>query len=703
MDLPSQLYISFPDTYTTPSGLAPIAEHDDKLFHGHIRRRSSGNEDPRSMQPPSKKQCGEYFCETCGKSSHKYTTKRALIRHYHSARHRQKVGLPPLEKFHCSLCDQTFSREHDRSRHESEKHRGIKRGSHKHRVADDMSPVIFNPTPPLKQEPSAIELSQERSFIIEDECLPHHIDWEAFSTTIEVYPGPANRLLQGRQSNSRDGEDSRKASTSTNESPETTNDLRKYRSHGSSWFDDSSEDEYDDQHRGANISLKSTQSSCSAAADSGIGFEEVQTTHEPKRPTIITYDYRAESPHDSDKVSRPENPSPESSDSVLYPKMSLIQQPSRTTAAAVIPPRKPQLCPFCQHAFEDEIEELLPHLRAHLDGLKSEMICRDCQMGFVHKEDYDKHFRMATFAAHCGFSFEHDEPCTGHHPPVDNPEATELNDTDRYRLCLELRHWEQSQLHAYMEEVQALTASRNPRTSTSYSIEALVRGSRSSLSSYAVSIGTHGSAPCDRSADGAIDVGGLRHRLQLLSLKKSGSLAKKFATTYLGPSGGPKKALYNAARAGDVVEIERWINLGASPRAMHNGESALSVAAESADVRTMQVLIALGANVTASESKNGCAMSSAARAGQLENLQFLISQATEDVNHRGGRHGSPLGSAAASGDVSCAEALVAAGADVNAGLGSRGCALSVVRILVTMLAGHKLTDFTISRPQQAAT
>ncbi|KAI7576155.1 hypothetical protein KC343_g22342, partial [Hortaea werneckii] len=105
----------------------------------------------RSPSPATKKRKVVYMCEPCGTS---YTEKRALARHRHTAQHRRNLGLPPSEKYSCTLCSKTFSREHDRVRHVNETHRGQKRaGRNKDAGDSDASPTVSSAgqTPPLQR------------------------------------------------------------------------------------------------------------------------------------------------------------------------------------------------------------------------------------------------------------------------------------------------------------------------------------------------------------------------------------------------------------------------------------------------------------------------------------------------------------------------------------------------------------------------
>lgn len=144
-----------------------------------------------------------------------------------------------------------------------------------------------------------------------------------------------------------------------------------------------------------------------------------------------------------------------------YSKRS-FELPIRTRSAllragASLRPHKtkpPPLCPLCKDPWPKVFSELRNHLQSHTSDLKGEHLCKDCDIGFVHREDLDRHLQSAAMQDHCGFPFEHQFECTGHHPKDEFDDI--LSDHERVMLCTQLRHWEQSQLRAFMNHLDGM-------------------------------------------------------------------------------------------------------------------------------------------------------------------------------------------------------------------------------------------------------
>ena len=516
---------------------------------GQVRSRSAADLEPHEDEPckgedsaPSPKKCRTQFsCEVCG--TH-YTAKRALARHRHTAQHRQAVGLPLLEEYPCTVCSRNFNRDHDRVRHENEVHRGQKRSTRLNSTVP-RDRTGFNPPRSPRSGPTAssltVECIEERSFLLEDDGSPMANGWDILGTIMEVYPGPANRATahpEDAPKGLRDGvgqpalvlHDKTCAATvagslspPSGHHPNATYAVDRT---SRSWLAEDSDNENDtDPMLYTELSLQST---ISTVSDSAVDMSEaIHDPHEPKRPSITTFDYREkqERKQQEDKVSIPSEQDI-SNRLDCFSEMSLTPRPHATVIQRrgkirTIPAKDPLVCIFCDQAFSEDIHDLLPHLRDHLDTLQGqhELTCVYCKISFVHKEDFTRHHINATIVGDCGFRFIHKTPCTGHHrPPARND--TMFSDSDHFRLCVQLRHWEQAQLQAYITEIERLAAKQSARVSTCYSLEALFRRSKSSLSSLAVSVNTHASAPCD-AVNGQTDVRGLQGRLKMMSLKGS--------------------------------------------------------------------------------------------------------------------------------------------------------------------------------------
>ncbi|KAK3714494.1 hypothetical protein LTR37_007800 [Vermiconidia calcicola] len=100
-------------------------------------------------------------------------------------------------------------------------------------------------------------------------------------------------------------------------------------------------------------------------------------------------------------------------------RTSLLQRHGR---AQLLSPQKVIPCAFCDLPFEKIVDEILSHLRSHLDVTTRNYPCEICQVGFVHDED----LRLHKQAAKDGRSSENTND--------------RLTDSDSYRLSLRLQH-----------------------------------------------------------------------------------------------------------------------------------------------------------------------------------------------------------------------------------------------------------------------
>ncbi|KAK3115382.1 hypothetical protein LTR53_005329 [Teratosphaeriaceae sp. CCFEE 6253] len=567
MEVPTSLsfgFLPFPDTHIG-SNLAAVEEEHLNSKPDHeppYELDASGDaRDPNAgdAEPARKRSRFTYCCAPCGKS---YTEKRALARHKHTELHARRFGLARPVKHACAhpQCPKTFSRDHDRLRHEAEMHKGRKRQA-------GSGPAVLRElcaAPKDDSKTPSVYCRQDQSFVIEDDATMSSLNgWDLLAPQLEVYPGPAN--WSGYAEYAQEPQIFAPAPIaspetapvhgihlgSNSETPEASLSKAKYRQ-SQSWLDTDTdtEDELDFDSTmvprpDTQLSIKTSKSS---AYDSAIDLSEDQP-HEPKRPSITTFDYRTQS-HDDNAAPSPSQPADDerqctpSPHPPPAPKASIIQRSGKTT---ILPAPTPTLCAFCDRPFPGDEGNLMAHLREHLEALRGDQphTCRACHIGFVHKADLERHRHKAETLAHCGFYFEHRRPCRGHHPPAaDGPADVALSDRDSFLLCDRLRHWEMWQLRAYIAQINDLAAARrcpDSETRTCYSIEAL-KPSRESISSYAVSVNTHGSAPCDTPVGGQLDIGGLRHRMQMLSLRKGGAAAAAAAVATRGLHSSPSLA-----------------------------------------------------------------------------------------------------------------------------------------------------------------
>lgn len=248
-----------------------------------------------------------------------------------------------------------------------------------------------------------------------------------------------------------------------------------------------------------------------------------------------------------------------------------------------------------------------------------------------------------------------------------------VSDRDRSRLCTLLWNWEQAQLRAYIQNIARLSqlnAKQSDAASVCYSVEAVGGTSRNSISSFAISVNTYGSAPCDYQ-DGELDIGGLKSRMRKLSLRSS---AKKLPSM-LRAGGNLNRSLYNAASTNDKKRIEQLVKMGAVPAAILGDQSILSVAIQKAEYSTVELLINLGASVHTPERRFGSPLACAAYFGRLDVCELLIAYGAS-ITRSGSKYGCPLGAAAAAGRYEAAEFLISKGADASQVAGDFHCVLS---------------------------
>ncbi|KAK1813973.1 hypothetical protein LTR12_011647 [Friedmanniomyces endolithicus] len=695
MEIPSALYsgfLAFPDTYIA-ANLAPISEEATVQLDGdHPILPQDATQDrtnPVDTEParPRKRAKLTYACAPCGKS---YTESRSLARHKHTSDHRRHAGLAHSRGSH------SFTREHDRRRHEEEKHNGRRRPSAAHGDSSHLSSQVdregFSNSP-------VVEGKQE-TFLFDDDTSQIWTGWDDLAPQMGVVLCPADRTCRaigrGELATVSAGLPRRSANaTSTNIAPRSSRSpgecsVTDYRD-SQSWFHDDTESEDETEHDedmeprpDTQLSQKTTKSS---GADSAIDLSDDQP-HEPKRPSITTIDYRSErsdvsssgSSVDNGQMERtvvPQRPEPQP-----RPKTSVIQRPGKITTVST---PTPTLCVFCDVPLSGDESNLMTHLRQHLDALRGSQphMCHTCHTGFVHRADLDKHENSVKLHAHCGFQFDHLRPCTGHHPPSEIVPDALFTDRDSFRLCEQLRHWELWQLRLYIEEIKRFTMNRNCETGTTYSIEALFKKSRESMSSFAISVNTYGSAPCDKGAGGQLDIGGLKHRMKMMSLKSS-TTARRLPQM-LRSTSSLNKALFSAVTSEDQpeVKVKVLVTLGADPNTVIGDQSILSAAAQYADAETRRsrkqpdickALIAAGANVLQTGGKYGSPLSAAAAGGHIATAALLLDHGA-DLEQEAGECFTSLSNAAARGNIEMVRFLLKRGANGNHFGGDEGSPL----------------------------
>jgi cytochrome c len=159
--------------------------------------------------------------------------------------------------------------------------------------------------------------------------------------------------------------------------------------------------------------------------------------------------------------------------------------------------------------------------------------------------------------------------------------------------------------------------------------------------------------------------------------------------------------LSDAAKVGDVPELERLIASGADIDAIEVFAAPLHWAALNGHPETIDALVAHGANLEVKTDQLGTPLHAAARRGQVEAVEALL-RAGADPNSRDRWQFTPLMLAAHQGKSDVVAALIAGGADVNAiGFAEDGVVLGYGPTSVLHLASRKRADEIVAMLQAA--
>ena len=516
-------------------------------------------------EPASKKARLGFSCEVCDVC---FTEKRTLQRHCRTNQHRKRVGLPSSESYPCTDCSKSFSRDHDRVRHETEIHRGIKRQSAQRTQSS------------VSQETENQAGQEEANHVSNEETLP--------TATASAMAWTASAIESYHESHEESGTDCGAQQTTSHERE------------------------------------RATGSAVDSAIDIGI----------PGRQSIQGFTSA------SLDLTNQELSGPNSDDERYGPRnrhMSVVQRHGRTRLLTF----RPRLfCAFCEVPFEHILEDLMCHLRRHLDALKGSHLCEHCHAEFVHQQDLVMH-RRAAAKGNCGFTFRHKTPCTGHHSPEADDPSAGLSDWDGFRLCMQLRDWEQSQLRAYMQSISDLVSVRqqDSNDADSHSIEVLYNKSRESLAGFAISLKTLGSAPGDElTTDTGLDARGLRGRLRIMSLRNSGfrqggfKLVKDWAKDSPGVCPVDARALYNLAGTESVEEIKMARKSGlAIDKPLKGCSTVLCYATSENNLPAVKTLLYCGANANMRCETHDAILGGAATHATQPLIDLLINHGA-DIN-----------------------------------------------------------------------
>jgi len=575
----------------------------------------------------AKRQRKGFLCEACHVT---FTEKRALTRHKKTDHHRKQIGLPPDRKHACVVCGKYFTRGHDLKRHQNEQH---------------SDPIPAVPRLPTQSSSSSSDISSE-----------HHSDNLSSRRSVsQASNGTDNTSLYPVAEASPDLHMSPSQITdphSAHDTIETEDARRRLLRHFRS------EPNFSEQTRSAR-----SESSLSDVEDQEDEDDDNGGQGEGREGDVhrITPDFGSS------------DCSHALSESLNHTYASAGQGSTNTVANSDLLTRLPMtsydatslqttICFVCKGAFEQDSDALLSHLRRHLDDFEGLCRCNICQIDFTHEEDLQRHLQSAA-KGHCGFGFPH--ACMGHHPPSAGDRLGGLSDFDRARLCVQLRNWEQAQLQAYIAEIGELTASRQRRKPARWSD--VLRGGtcRDSYSSFAISVNSHATAPCDASA-GKTDIGGLQKRLQQMSFGRPGEKVRRLIKPAASDvyTRSIDRLLRKAIKHQDFQKARNLLDQGANPDIVHDCEGPF-IAMVLWGTKYISNLYAEHEVDEGIAGKCSVCKISRERFERGSHAVEALLQHNADPNLSGGLRGSPLTTAAWLGKLDIVRLLLTAGAAVQ--------------------------------------
>lgn len=280
------------------------------------------------------------------------------------------------------------------------------------------SPSEESESPPESVSPfQGVECVENKSWVVEDTTLTAHDDWDVLATHMEMHPGPANWTsaygkdphmftLSALAQDDGTWKGSTTGSADTSSLTAATTGDR----NSQSWLDDGSDSESEAPSTPGRNFLSTRQLSQetnkSRHIDSAVDMSDDEP-HEPKIPTITTFDYRRQAADDTASVSSEEDSMSRTitREATMLPpsqKQSVIQKYGRSGPVAH---ESSLMCVFCNEPFPSDELELHHHLQSHLQSMQqgsSPHRCEVCDFGFAHPSDLERHRRSAEEDHHCG-------------------------------------------------------------------------------------------------------------------------------------------------------------------------------------------------------------------------------------------------------------------------------------------------------------
>ena len=561
--------------------------------------------DNNTDHPPKRLRTG-YRCDVCATS---YTEKRSLLRHLRTPAHCEKAGAP-VEHYPCEHCYRNFSRRDLLQRHGKEVHSNIKRSTKQTKRATSRPPLA-----------TAIDTSAFSLFQFDDSSGSTAYALTTTPFTVGTSSSGCGSTLEAE----------------TEEGPARV------------------VAEYDTDDYGQQDPCSTNEPSCiqpGVAQAPALSKVNGRLFHETSEPVPQTASVRSTSSFDSTK--------------------SPFDVPVSLSRAYLIykgaSPRfrghkRPVFCALCREHLGHGITEVRAHLEQHSKTIDGGFSCQTCQIKFTHERDFERH-QTAASHGHCGFDFDHAEPCQGHHPPDIFSEM--LTDNDRMQFSHRLLHWEQVQLRTYLDQVSDLI-SVDPLTleGDCWSMGGLY----SSLVSLPSILGER--KPASTLEPGSYMGRSSRARLPFNWRVKATALALLDSTKLRSP-----RNLAVAAKSGDKEKVRWLIDSGADVNTVYEcklerstKESEFVYPLEAAiyggDLETVEVLIDRGALVNGSLMTSASPLLYCVQSRRLAIARLLIGRGADSIGSKW-RHPTALHEAVVKNQTDMVEVMLEHATDVHA-------------------------------------
>lgn len=404
---------------------------------------------------------GEVFkCEISGCTS-SYRHKKSLTKHL-------KTHEANAVRYQCTHCEQTFSQDYDRRRHEWEQHserRATERCPHCDRFMrpralqehlDKSCAKRLQSSSPLRLDPLVFEpMSMDLKIQAAEHSLPFDVDTLAEQAVSAVIPDFEGVVCQNRDDSELKQHPDRPAAIS-----ESSID---------SGF----------------ASAPSSECRSLAVADQSAAVLDITTPNEVVPETEANTQFQPAGVSDLPAPPRSTPSPPPMAQISIDGACDVTCSPINTTTTDALITlgasnttrrrRSEPDCIICGRPFELDKRELLGHLARHIRELsKPAFRCALCDIWFVYEADLRNHELCAQSAqSSCGYAFAHSEMCTGHHPPSPShyigfaPRQSEekralLSDHRRMLFWAgDLKGWEYAQLKAFMDDISLVQLLRS--------------------------------------------------------------------------------------------------------------------------------------------------------------------------------------------------------------------------------------------------